>query len=172
MKTPICPTCGCSLVRLGISNAQASVYYHNDEKYLFCCKGCVDLFVTDPEKFLEESRELIVCPSCLAEKPPDQAVTIKIEGQAAIHNYICNINPFEKWATQLNSKISRQIVLEKSNRIVLPSPWAFVDIARDDQEKEKHILENCCKSEIRDLTSMESMSTLFDDIQVLMQRSG
>ena len=81
MKTPICPTCGCSLVRLGISKAQATVHLHNNEEYLFCCKGCVDLFVTDPEKYLEESCNLIVCPSCLAEKPPDHAVTIEIEGQ-------------------------------------------------------------------------------------------
>ena len=81
MKSPICPTCGCSLVRLGISKAQASVYHHNDEEYFFCCKGCVDLFVTDPEKYLAESCDLTVCPSCLAEKPPDQAVAIEIEGQ-------------------------------------------------------------------------------------------
>ena len=81
MKTPICPTCGCSLVRLGISKAQAPAYRHNDKEHLFCCKGCVDLFVTDPEKYLEESRDLIVCPTCLAEKPQHLAVKLEVKGR-------------------------------------------------------------------------------------------
>lgn len=81
MKTLICPTCGCSLVRLGISKEKAVPYCHREENYYFCCQGCADLFVTDPEKYLEETNKLIVCPSCLAEKPPGQAVIIEIEGQ-------------------------------------------------------------------------------------------
>ncbi len=48
MSTPICPTCGCSLVRLGVSKDQATVYRFEGEERLFCCQGCLDLFVTDP----------------------------------------------------------------------------------------------------------------------------
>ena len=81
MKTIICPTCGCSLVRLGISKEKAILHRYSEEDYHFCCQGCTDLFVTDPDKYLEETSDLIVCPSCLAEKPTDQAVTIEIEGQ-------------------------------------------------------------------------------------------
>ena len=38
MKTLICPTCGCSLVRLGISKDKAAVYHHNDGS-LFAFSG-------------------------------------------------------------------------------------------------------------------------------------
>jgi len=81
MKTLICPTCGCSLVRLGISKDKATPYTYNDEEYYFCCQGCADIFVTDPGTYLQELSELIVCPVCLAEKPKDVAVRLEIAGQ-------------------------------------------------------------------------------------------
>ncbi len=81
MKTPICPTCGCSLVRLGISLDKAVPYSYSGEEFLLCCQGCADLFSTDPEKYLEETKDLIVCPTCLAEKPLQQAVTVEIAEQ-------------------------------------------------------------------------------------------
>ncbi|MCH7974067.1 MAG: YHS domain-containing protein, partial [Bacteroidetes bacterium] len=80
MKTLICHTCGCSLVRLGISNEQAVTYSYNGEEHRFCCQGCSDLFITDPPKYIEETSNLIVCPSCLAEKPLDMAVKLEIAG--------------------------------------------------------------------------------------------
>lgn len=81
MKTLICRACGCSLVRLGISSEDSSKHRHDGEEYSFCCQGCADLFATDPEKFLDETRDLIVCPTCLAEKPTKWAVTLNIAGQ-------------------------------------------------------------------------------------------
>ncbi len=81
MQTLICPTCGCSLVRLGVSTAQAVTYRYSGEEYRFCCQGCVDLFITDPQTYLEETSDLIVCPTCLAEKPRQWAATLEIAGQ-------------------------------------------------------------------------------------------
>jgi YHS domain-containing protein len=81
MKTLICRTCGCSLVRLGISSADASKRRHDGEEHFFCCQGCADLFATDPERYLAETSDLIVCPTCLAEKPMKWAVTLTISGQ-------------------------------------------------------------------------------------------
>lgn len=81
MKTPICPTCGCSLVRLGVSKDKAPTYHYDGEKHHFCCQGCVDLFITDPEKYLRETNNMIVCPVCLAEKLPEWTVKLKIAGQ-------------------------------------------------------------------------------------------
>ena len=52
METLICLTCGCSLVRLGISSDKVATHNHDGEARYFCCQGCVDLFVTDPEKYL------------------------------------------------------------------------------------------------------------------------
>lgn len=78
MKTLICPSCGCSLVRLGISKENSIAHRHNGEEYRFCCQGCADLFVTDPEKYLRETNELIVCPTCLAEKPQKWSVSLMI----------------------------------------------------------------------------------------------
>ena len=74
MKTLICPTCGCSLVRLGISKDKATAYRHEGTEYFFCCQGCLDVFVSNPENRLEETKDLIVCPTCLAEKTPQSAV--------------------------------------------------------------------------------------------------
>ncbi|MGH7449898.1 MAG: YHS domain-containing protein, partial [bacterium] len=69
MNTLICPTCGCSLVRLGVARDRAVAYRYHDQEYHFCCRACVDIFITDPEKYLQETSDLVVCPSCLAEKP-------------------------------------------------------------------------------------------------------
>jgi len=80
-NTLICPTCGCSLVRLGIHKENAILYRYEAEDYYFCCQGCVDLFITGPEKYLKELSDLIVCPTCLAEKPRHQALKFKIAGQ-------------------------------------------------------------------------------------------
>ncbi len=78
MSTLICPTCGCSLVRLGVPKDKATVYRFESEEHLFCCQGCLDLFVTDPAKYLGETRDLVVCPTCLAEKPRQWAVMLKV----------------------------------------------------------------------------------------------
>jgi len=79
MKTIICRTCGCSLTRLGISKNNSVAHRHNGEEYRFCCQGCVDVFITDPQKYLQETNDLIVCPTCLAEKPLKWAVKIEID---------------------------------------------------------------------------------------------
>ncbi len=81
MTSHICRTCGCSLVRLGITNDQATVHSHNGEDQFFCCQGCLELFVADPPRYLEETSDLIVCPSCLAEKPRKWASKVMINAQ-------------------------------------------------------------------------------------------
>ena len=86
MNTLICPTCGCSLVRLGIAKSQAPTYRYDDREYHFCCQGCVDLFDSDPVKHLEETKDMIVCPVCLAEKPKVMAVRLAIAGEEV---YFC-----------------------------------------------------------------------------------
>ena len=74
MATHLCPTCGCSLVRLGISEDDASRYCYQDNEYYFCCDGCVNVFTENPEKYIKEIENVIVCPDCLAEKTIDQSV--------------------------------------------------------------------------------------------------
>ena len=81
MKTLICPRCGCSLVRLGVSKEKSASYTYNGEEYRFCCQGCADLFSTDPEQHLQRTKGLVVCPTCLAEKPPQLAFTFEHTGQ-------------------------------------------------------------------------------------------
>lgn len=80
MKTPICPTCGCSLVRLGISKDRAVVHRYDGEEYRFCCQGCLDVFVAHPEKYLLEIANLAVCPTCLAEKPLESTIRLEHDG--------------------------------------------------------------------------------------------
>ena len=76
-----CPTCGCSLVRLGVPLEEAASVVHGGERSYFCCQGCADLFVHKPESYLAEIRDWIVCPTCLAEKPHSLAVSIEHGGQ-------------------------------------------------------------------------------------------
>ena len=80
MQTLICPTCGCSLVRLGIGKDEAVSYHYDGEEYRFCCDGCVEVFVTDHEKYLREVSNLVVCPVCLAEKPLETSVGLEHAG--------------------------------------------------------------------------------------------
>jgi len=81
MKTPICPTCGCSLVRLKISKDKAATSCYEGEEYHFCCQGCVDLFAADPETYVQRTKDLIVCPTCLGEKLPQSTFTFEHVGQ-------------------------------------------------------------------------------------------
>jgi YHS domain-containing protein len=80
MKSLICPTCGCSLVRLGVSREAAVRGDYDGAEYLFCCAGCRDIFASDPERYLDEIRDLVVCPGCLAEKPIAVTVAVDYEG--------------------------------------------------------------------------------------------
>ena len=81
METPICRACGCSLIRLGISQEKAISFHYKEKKYWFCCKGCLDLFKTNTEQFLKETSGLVVCPVCLAEKPIAVTVEQKLNGK-------------------------------------------------------------------------------------------
>ncbi len=81
MKTPICPACGCSLVRLGITKDMAVVREYQQKEYFFCCDGCAALFQENAQALLEETADLVVCPSCLAEKPINQTVSVNYQGE-------------------------------------------------------------------------------------------
>ncbi len=81
MKTLICPYCGCSLVRLGVSKEKAATYSYDGTEYHFCCRDCADEFAADPEQHLQRTKDLVVCPTCLAEKPPESAFTFEYAGQ-------------------------------------------------------------------------------------------
>jgi YHS domain-containing protein len=76
MNTKICPTCGCSLVRLGISEKSATTLKYKDKVYFFCCSGCAKLFNTEKEKYLKELENTIVCPVCLAEKQREHTTIV------------------------------------------------------------------------------------------------
>ncbi len=80
METPICPACGCSLVRLGINQKQAVPYRYQEKHYWFCCQGCLGIFKTNPEQLLKETSQLVVCPVCLAEKLINNTVEHLING--------------------------------------------------------------------------------------------
>lgn len=125
MKTLICRTCGCSLVRLGISKDKSATYHYNGEEYHFCCQGCVDLFVTDPQKYLQETRDLIVCPTCLAEKPLQWSVQLTIAEQE-VHFCRCPycVDVFKKnpdfYIKRLEGTIPNEGVLDHEGCCVRP----------------------------------------------------
>lgn len=87
MDTLICATCGCSLVRLGINKDKASTTIYKKETLYFCCDGCTDLFNNGPAKYIKETKDLIVCPTCLAEKHKTNATLLNINGE---DTYFCH----------------------------------------------------------------------------------
>jgi len=80
-KTMICSTCGCSLIRLGINKAQAVYSEYKSVSHVFCCQGCKKLFDKSPEMHLKETLDIIVCPTCLSEKPIAYSVTAQFKGE-------------------------------------------------------------------------------------------
>lgn len=80
-QTMICPTCSCSLIRLGISKQQDVSYEYQSATHFFCCRGCLDLFKQTPETYLKETSDIAVCPTCLAEKPIAYTVSIQFESE-------------------------------------------------------------------------------------------
>ena len=71
----ICPVCKCSLQRLAlmrgivlkirdIENSFPSIMLNN-QKYFFCCRECRDRFLENPERYIKEYREIVVCLSRL-----------------------------------------------------------------------------------------------------------
>jgi len=125
INTLICPTCGCSLVRLGVGKDKATSYRYTNEDYFFGCPGCVDLFTTDPQKFLWETNDLMVCPTCLAEKPLSAAVKLQIAGQDV---YFCRcpycLEAFQKspefYLKRLEGTIPNEGVLDHEGCCVRP----------------------------------------------------
>lgn len=88
MKSVLCPACGCSLVRLGISREQATHAAYAGTLHSFCCDGCADIFRADPDRYLAQIADVVVCPGCLAEKPVARTVTVEVAGQT-IYLYGC-----------------------------------------------------------------------------------
>jgi YHS domain-containing protein len=68
INTPICPGCLSSLVRLGMHKSTAVAHNYHGREYYFCSRGCVDVFEQDGERYLQELKDLIVCPVCLGER--------------------------------------------------------------------------------------------------------
>lgn len=105
--TPICPTCGCSLVRLGMTRDKAAVFEHDGAELLFCCQGCIESFRESPEIFLEQFRDWIVCPTCLGEKPKDVAISITHDGEEI---YFCRcpycVEEFRKRPNELLDRLA------------------------------------------------------------------
>jgi YHS domain-containing protein len=63
-----------------LKDADVVRHRYAETEYQFCCRGCLEVFTRNPEKYIEEIRDVIVCPSCLAEKPLALAVSCEHEG--------------------------------------------------------------------------------------------
>jgi YHS domain-containing protein len=81
-RTPICPACGCSLVRLRVDRDKAAKRVHRDEELFFCCDGCARVFDDNPDELLADIRDVVVCPTCLAEKQMSHTVALEHEGDS------------------------------------------------------------------------------------------
>ena len=105
----LCPTCGCSLVRLGIDPLSAPSTIYQVQEYRFCCEGCVTSFLKNPELYLEEIKDMVICPTCLGEKPRGQTLCINIDGESI---YFCRcpccIDDFQKSPESLEMLIQKR----------------------------------------------------------------
>jgi len=86
-NTLICATCGCSLVRLGITLERAAHYEYHGRALVFCCNGCLSLFKQAPKFYLELTRHTIVCPACLSEKTISFSIPYKHNNETL---YFCH----------------------------------------------------------------------------------
>lgn len=126
MKTLICPTYRCSLVRLAISKEKSVVHRYRGEEYRFCFRGCADVFIADPEKRLRETNDLIVCPTCIAEKPTAWAVPLNIAGRE-MHSCRCSycVEVFNKdpdfYVERLEGAVGNEGVLDHEGCCVRPT---------------------------------------------------
>jgi len=92
----ICPVCKCSLQRLALmqgvkvgirdilANAPSAVI--GDQRYFFCCPECRSRFLENPEIYVRDYRNYVVCPVCLAERIKDQARKILYQ---ELEIYLC-----------------------------------------------------------------------------------
>ena len=80
INTPICPGCLSSLVRLGMHKATGVAHNYRGREYYFCSRDCVDVFEGNPERSLQELKDLIVCPVCLGERYIRSARLAAVEG--------------------------------------------------------------------------------------------
>lgn len=80
INTPICPGCLSSLVRLGMHKSTGVAHNYHGREYYFCSRGCVDVFEQDGERYLQELKDLIVCPVCLGERYIRSARLAVVEG--------------------------------------------------------------------------------------------
>jgi YHS domain-containing protein len=69
------------LVRLGIDIISAPLLPFEGVDYRFCCQGCATEFAAAPAKYLSEIEDIVVCPTCLAEKNRGATVALEYQGQ-------------------------------------------------------------------------------------------
>jgi YHS domain-containing protein len=102
----LCPTCGCSLVRLGIERGDAAHRRHQGKEVLFCCEPCAELFDEAPERYLAEIEDWIVCPTCLAEKPKHLTIAFTHErGEVRLCRCPCCVKEFCKRPDELLARL-------------------------------------------------------------------
>ena len=107
MRSVVCPTCGCSLVRLGVRRESATHYEHEGRELHFCCQGCLDRFLVDPDHHLDRSRDVVVCPTCLGEKPLDASVRVE-RGGMTLH--FCGCPHCEEAFDRDPERLTRRLV--------------------------------------------------------------
>ena len=85
------------------------------------------MFVNNPERYIEETKDLIVCPTCLAEKPKKNATLLNIDGQDV---YFCHCphcmdlykKDTEFYINRLEGSIPKG-VLGHDGCCIAPSSW-------------------------------------------------
>lgn len=115
----LCPTCGCSLIRLGIDPDRAPTAMYQDQEYRFCCEQCIKPFLDKPQEYLEEIKEMVICPTCLGEKQRSQVVSVTVNGESI---YFCRcpccINEFQKSPEPLGKLIKKRFGKQSTFKIM------------------------------------------------------
>ena len=89
------------------------------------CEGGVEVVVDNAVERIEETRGMSVCPSCLAEKPVQQAVRLEIAGQE-VHFCRCPhcVDVFRKnpdfYIKRLEGSIPNEGVLDHEGCCIRP----------------------------------------------------
>ncbi len=131
--SPVDPVCGMSVLQpdeaSNASGLRASAHAaHAGRDYYFCCEGCRDQFLADPERFLAADRSAtIACPS--QETDPVCGMSVAPESAAATHEhagkqyFFCSVSCHDRFRDRPDEFLTGAVARPRAGELPLGTSW-------------------------------------------------